>query len=70
MGGLVTAGLFFVPETPRFLARAGLMDEASRVMLELRDGDEALARAELEGVLADLHEEAKVGETPPYILPS
>jgi hypothetical protein len=70
MGGLVTAGLFFVPETPRFLARAGLMDEASRVMLELRDGDEALARAELEGVLTDLREEAKVGETPPYILPS
>ena len=38
-------------------------------MLELRDGDEALARAELEGVLADLREEAKVGETPPCILP-
>ena len=45
MGLIVTGGLFFVPETPRFLAKAGRMEEARKVMLDLRDGDEALANA-------------------------
>ena len=62
MGLLVTGGLFFVPETPRFLAKAGRMEEARRVMVELRGGDAALANAELEGVLTDLREEQKAGE--------
>jgi MFS family permease len=61
MGLAVTVGLFFVPETPRFLAKAGKIAEAKAVMLQLR-GDEAAAQAELDGVLADIAAEHAAGE--------
>ena len=61
MGLAVTVGLFFVPETPRFLAKAGKLEEAKAVMVKLR-GDEAAAQAELDGVIADIRAEKAAGE--------
>lgn len=61
MGLLVLIGLCFVPETPRFLAKRGDTAAAIRVLQSLR-GDEAAARAELDGVVADLQGEAAAGE--------
>ena len=61
MGLAVTVGLFFVPETPRFLAKAGNLEEAKAVMVKLR-GDEAAAQAELDGVIADIRAEKAAGE--------
>ena len=59
-GAGCTVGLFFVPETPRFLAKAGRETEAMGVLLEIR-GDEAIAQAELDGVLAELARESQAG---------
>jgi MFS family permease len=61
MGLAVTLGLWFVPETPRFLAKAGQIEAAKEVMLQLR-GDEAAAQAELDGVLADIAAEQAAGQ--------
>ena len=61
MGVLVCIGLCLVPETPRFLARAGRTDEARRVLHELRD-ESAAAELELQGILSELQAEATVGE--------
>ena len=61
MGLAVTIGLVFVPETPRFLAKAGNIEDAKAVMLQLR-GDEATAQAELDGVLADIAAEQAAGQ--------
>lgn len=61
MGVAVLVGLIWVPETPRFLAKSGDIAAARRVMVRLR-GDEALAQAELDGILADLHGEAAAGQ--------
>ena len=58
---LYFVGLFFVPETPRFLAKAGNLEEAKAVMVKLR-GDEAAAQAELDGVIADIRAEKAAGE--------
>ena len=49
------------PETPRFLAKAGNLEEAKAVMVKLR-GDEAAAQAELDGVIADIRAEKAAGE--------
>lgn len=61
MGLAVTVGLLFIPETPRFLAKVGRVDEAKAVMLQLR-GDEATAQAELDGVMADIQAEQAAGQ--------
>ena len=61
MGGAVCVGLCFLPETPRFLAKAGRLDDARKVLVQLR-GDDATAQAELDGIMADLQRESAVGE--------
>eukprot|EP01052_Picozoa_sp_SAG31_P039399 SAG31_NODE_5458_length_2526_cov_1.195715_2_plen_555_part_00 len=61
MGLVVTIGLCFVPETPRFLAKIGKLEEAREVMDQLR-GDEVVAQAELDGVIADIELEKAAGE--------
>ena len=60
MGLLVLLGLFFVCETPRFLAAVGRGQEALQVLRRLR-GEEK-AEEELKEVQAELAEEEQTGE--------
>jgi len=60
--GLVTAvGLLFVSDTPRFLESAGRSEEALRVLVHLRGGDQQMAESELAGVRQELEEERQAG---------
>lgn len=61
MGLLVMIGLFYVPETPRFLAKRGDLPGAKHALTALR-GDEAVAGAEMDCIAADLQGEAAAGE--------
>lgn len=55
------SGFFFCSETPRFLQSSGRADKALQVLVRLRAGDTARAKAELAMVQREIDEEREAG---------
>lgn len=62
IGALVSVGLAFVDETPRFLESVGRSSDALRVLTALRGGDARGAEKELSVVRAEITAEKEAGD--------